>query len=317
LLRTRLANYVFGQSSLPYKDRPIDASDQTVDGWLANVRGARTLLRVKQDFGLDSIVVWIKPSVSDGRLLIVHEGHAGETAREAGFVDSALRAGFEVIVMGMPAVGRNPKPIVDLPGRGLVKVVDHEILAQLEPERGRPIQFFIRPVVAVINQIMERADVKMVAMAGLSGGGWTTLLTAALDPRIARSAEVSGSAPFFLSAGEPSLRGDYEQTDPGMYRIANYLELYALASLGAGRKHVQVVLPHDPCCFGGAGYELYADAVGASVARLGAGDFGVMVDKYAFEHDYSDELTARILPHLDGYGEMGRLSSEESLQRDD
>lgn len=75
-------------------------------------------------------------------------------------------------------------------------------------------------------------------MMGLSGGGWTTVLYAALDPRIMRSYPVAGSWPIYLRFASPRDWGDYEETIPELYKTVNYLEMYILGSYGEGRKQL-------------------------------------------------------------------------------
>ena len=43
---------------------------------------------------------------------------------------------------------------------------------------------------------------KRYSMIGLSGGGWTTVVYAAIDERISDSFSVAGSIPFYLRVDE-------------------------------------------------------------------------------------------------------------------
>ena len=45
---------------------------------------------------------------------------------------------------------------------------------------------------------------KHIVMAGLSGGGWTTTISAAIDPRITLSMPIAGSMPKVRSDVSPS-----------------------------------------------------------------------------------------------------------------
>jgi len=56
-----------------------------------------------------------------------------------------------------------------------------------------PLRYFVEPVAIGLNYT-RRLGYALTAMAGLSGGGWTTMLYAALDPRVQRSYPVAGSA---------------------------------------------------------------------------------------------------------------------------
>ena len=79
-----------------------------------------------------------------------------------------------------------------------------------------------------------------MAMMGASGGGWTSLLAAAIDTRIAYSASVAGSLPMYLrtgACGKPGV-GDAEQRNwPGnLYSRITYVDLYIMAANGARKK---------------------------------------------------------------------------------
>ena len=135
-------------------------------------------------------------------------------------------------------------------------------------------------------------------MAGLSGGGWTTTLYAAVDPSIRYSFPVAGSIPLYLRTGGSV--GDKEQYLEEFYRIAGYPDLYVLGALGPGRKQVQILNRHDDCCFGekqhdyarsGLEYEpafrVYEKQVQAAVH--GAEHFRLVIDDSAPRHMISAE----------------------------
>lgn len=104
-------------------------------------------------------------------------------------------------------------------------------------------RFFIEPVVRAINyatQVSLRAlqntiapcllfcvrrqtlGYKHVVMMGLSGGGWTTTLAAALDHRISLSTPVAGSIPCDFA----HTSWDFEQScNSSWARVANYTSL--------------------------------------------------------------------------------------------
>jgi hypothetical protein len=119
----------------------------------------------------------------------------------------------------------------------------------------------------------QRGPYALIAMAGLSGGAWTTTLYAALDERIQASYQVAGTLPLSLRG---DALGDWEQIVPGLYRTASYLDLYALAA-HPRRRHVQLLNVNDPCCFSGRMAERYAAPL-ASVARNLGGSFVMDLD---------------------------------------
>ena len=106
-------------------------------------------------------------------------------------------------------------------------------------------------------------------MAGLSGGGWTTTIAAAMDARISLSFPIAGSIPQDMRNPYEKTwpvgndREDYEQNaapnpNPGehaeqpgrpFYSVCNYTCAYLLAGLESGRAQVQVLHEDDSCCF--------------------------------------------------------------------
>ena len=73
----------------------------------------------------------------------------------------------------------------------------------------RTIRFFVEPVVLTINYAIGVLGYSSVLMMGKSGGGWTTTLAAALDPRIGASFAVAGSLPLRFQPRQ----WDFEQRD--------------------------------------------------------------------------------------------------------
>lgn len=150
---------------------------------------------------------------------------------------------------------------------------DHDHLLVLN-EGAAALRYFLEPVAAAVNLVAARWPDLPVSMVGLSGGGWTTTVYAALDERVRLSVPVAGSLPNVLRVWGQGDRGDFEQTHPA---LPDYLDLYALATTGA-RRQVQVLVDGDPCCFDAAGgrHLLYEDLV-AEVASAFGGEFAVEV----------------------------------------
>lgn len=147
--------------------------------------------------------------------VIYHTGHLGAINEK--LVDRLLQAGFTVIVFNMPLVGENTGPWAT-----------HDDMSSLCP--------FVEPVIRYLNDYGE------AHMIGLSGGGWTTILAAAMDHRINKSISVSGSLPY--DQRQPEDYGDFEQRE--LNRFADYREIYAMAN-----EQVAIQNRYDSCCFSG------------------------------------------------------------------
>jgi PhoPQ-activated pathogenicity-related protein len=124
-------------------------------------------------------------------------------------------------------------------------------------------------------------------MMGLSGGGWTTTLAAALDERIEASFPVAGSLPLNIRTGESV--GDWEQMLPGISHLVSYEDLYVMAT-SSGRRQMQVLNLHDPCCFASDG-AAYRDEVSAATG----GQWSLFVDEQQRTHDISPQAMEKII----------------------
>ncbi len=91
------------------------------------------------------------------------------------------------------------------------------------------------------------ADRDRVAVTGLSGGGWQTILLSALDPRVRLADPVAGYSSFVTRAQFPELDlGDSEQTPSDLATVADYTHLTALL---APRPALLTYNSRDTCCF--------------------------------------------------------------------
>lgn len=90
-------------------------------------------------------------------------------------------------------------------------------------------------------------DRSRIAVTGLSGGGWQTIMLSSLDPRVQVSIPVAGFASlqgrFERIPGEP---GDYEQLAPDLLDGQGYQTLVALR---APRPTLEINNAEDSCCF--------------------------------------------------------------------
>lgn len=112
---------------------------------------------------------------------------------------------------------------------------------------------------AVFYLVMERAldilldhphaDVERVAMAGLSGGGWQTIVFSSLDRRVTLANPVAGYSSFKTRVEYFSDLGDSEQTPTDMAMLADYMHLTALR---APRPTLLTYNTQDECCFASA-----------------------------------------------------------------
>lgn len=262
---------------------------------LASVRR----FEVEMEFGLNSIVYQFVPENSNGEIVLYHQGHRGGVELGIETIRAILEEGYTVLAFAMPLIGENERPVVRLDRFGYVRISNHDKLKLLRPEQGHPIKYLIEPVIVVLDHLPDIRAAQRISMIGVSGGGWTTHLVAAIEPRVKLSFPVAGSYPIYLRSGPRRDWGDYEQTQPSLYSVANYLELYLLGAAGHERQQLQVLNVFDPCCFAGKDWVKYEPAVRDAVMRVGEGKFEVLFDDSHSEHDISDAALRVFLDRLD------------------
>ncbi|MSU51157.1 MAG: hypothetical protein EXS37_19060 [Opitutus sp.] len=94
---------------------------------------------------------------------------------------------------------------------------------------------------------LEHADAERVAVTGLSGGGWQTILLSALDPRVRLANPVAGYSSYVTRTQFPALDlGDSEQTPSDLATVVDYTHLTAMM---APRPTLLTYNARDNCCF--------------------------------------------------------------------
>ncbi|MGB9605082.1 MAG: acetylxylan esterase, partial [Bryobacteraceae bacterium] len=89
-------------------------------------------------------------------------------------------------------------------------------------------------------------DRERIAMTGLSGGGWQTIVLSALDERVRLAAPVAGYAAAVSRIERPADIGDIEQNATDLLTLADYSTLTALR---APRPTLLIYNAEDDCCF--------------------------------------------------------------------
>ena len=94
---------------------------------------------------------------------------------------------------------------------------------------------------------LPHADASRIAVTGLSGGGWQTIMLSALDTRVALANPVAGFSSYVTRAQWPDKDlGDSEQTPSDLASIADYTHLVALM---APRALQLTYNAKDTCCY--------------------------------------------------------------------
>ena len=258
-------------------------------------------LFLNKDSEMNSISYLFTPVVSNKKLIIYHQGHAEQDFLEdKSKITEFLNNDFSVLMFSMPGKGMNNESILEFEKFGKLRLNTHNHFNLIDNEYFHPVKFFLEPIIVSLNYIEQNFDYDEYYMIGISGGGWTTTLSSALDHRISKNYSIAGSFPLYLRSDSSNF-GDFEQTVPELYNIASYEELYTMASFGTDRHSVQLFIYNDPCCFQAELYEKfpYGNAIQEKLDVLdGGGKFSVLLDNSTNKHEISDYVLSLILDDM-------------------
>lgn len=304
--RKALIEFIWKDSHgiLPYSKMPFKViKDVPIDDRFESLRGEADQidqLQIVMEYGVTSNVFLFHPKndIGSKQIVIYHSGHEGDFTYSANALRAFLNNGYSVMTFSMPLYGGNNQPVVYMEEFGTIKLSAHDSFKLIESEDFSPIKFFVEPITVALNYIADEYDYNATAMVGLSGGGWTTNLYAAIDPRISKSYAVAGVMPFHVYQ-ENELTGDYEQSHPELFKTANHLEQFILSSYGENRSELLIYNERDPCCLPGKDRHLsYLPVIQDSVEKLGAGDFDIFIDDSARRHAISTVALQKILDDI-------------------
>jgi hypothetical protein len=248
------------------------------------------------------------PRTRNGHVVIVHGGHRcrfdggvenGDSPDLPYNLDNTIRdlvsAGYAVVAMRMPLYQKPSDCHIDQhdPSAHAEMFISNAQRLRI----GNPLQFFLEPVARAVNYIQAKyfGTYHDFNMIGLSGGGWTTTVYAAIDPRIVLSFPVAGSLPLDLDT-----EGDYEQNNTGLYNIAGYKDLYMLGSLGSRRQSQILDVRDNNFKANSCEAAAYTCQIQTALSGLGSGAFVFDYDEIAIGHQIPlAALSGQILPTLE------------------
>jgi len=301
--RNEVIEWLWGSNGFPFEKQPDNITEGIIDTDFVSLKNLKSInkLSVNMEFGLNSIIYHFIPERANGSAAIYHQGHRGKFALGFRTINAFLEKGYDVFAFSMPLLGMNNRPVVNFKRFGKMIIHSHNQMQYLTTTDGHPIKYFMEPVAAAVNYA-QKFNFQKLIMIGISGGGWTTTLYSAIDPRITKSYPTAGSLPNYLRARDitnTGSLGDYEQGVPDIYRIANYLELYIMGSYGSGRRQLQILNEFDACCFRGTGFKSYLDIVKNRVESLGAGSYDIFLDSTHRLHQISPKALEIIFEDLE------------------
>jgi len=277
-------------------------------------------ITVEMNHGVNSIMYLNHANANTkNELVIYHCGHGSKHLCDGSQVNSILKEGYSVLRVAMPLKGQNSTPSVDpsphcptgckfWPGPVTMQddtktpLTEHNQLEVLESDDFSPMSYFVEPIAVALNHIDENFDYSKYHMIGISGGGWTTVFYPAIDPRISHSFSVAGSHPGY------SMTQDYEQRLQKMYdiyqgkkvyQVADWKDLYVLASFGEDRKLTQWFHTKDSCCFAADELDFnYEETIKKRLASLGSGEFEIFIESTS-RHAVSTKALSEFLSGIE------------------
>jgi hypothetical protein len=319
--RQALVDFIWGAPGYPSTKLPgsVDRNVPSPVAGLTNLARVDTL-HVAMELGQETVAHHFIPLAGGhNRLVVLQQGHDctlnDDPRPDVGYgmqrtINALLADGYSVLAFYMPHLNDQ------LPSD--CRPIEHDDMFRVFNPTGNVLKYFLEPIAVGLNYLQTRAATdgfptySNYSMIGLSGGGWTTVVYAAIDPRIGLSVPVAGSLPLYLRF--PADEGDTEQNLAPFYRLAGYEDLHVMGSYGGGRRQVQVLNRYDDCCFGEAFHRSdltgmtfdqatrsYEWRVRDTLARLGRGSFRLEIDEAAPAHMISGTTVANVLlAELDG-----------------
>lgn len=291
-IRADLTAFIYRDGVVP--DAPPDAVTEDIRHELfVDVPNLRQIdvLRFDLDFGLWSKMYQFWPEDSNGHLILYNVGHGHTLSGGDHAVIWLIERGYTVVFVFMPLFGENPANVnVEYEGETYWLRAWHGDLAPIEERGGNVFHLFFEPLARMFTHATEAQGFSQLTMMGLSGGGWTTDVYSAIDPRVKTSYSISGSVPFRLRTSPRDL-GEYEQLGGHpFYDLVDYMGLYFLSAQGEGQRHRQLAHEFDDCCYAWGGradaFRHYEASVRARLERDPVGgDFRIHLIPDLVDHN--------------------------------
>lgn len=250
--RAALINVMYGVSTLPTTLAVVTQGVSNPYGsTLPNVARVDQYVASMSNGQTNISNLYLAASPNNRRLVILNMGHQ-ETCVWPSFasqygttpmLQALLSAGYSIFAMNMPACGDSSSHIALFTSYG-----------------SAAMQYYLEPAAQAMNYWDTHKSFSRYDFIGLSGGGWTGAVLAAVDPRVTVAVLVSGSMPGVEFCCWASPSGNQQDGSTGgsegswtpFYTISGYLDQYLMGALGPNRREVQVLNAGDDCCFGPA-----------------------------------------------------------------
>ncbi len=160
-----------------------------------------------------------------------------------------------------------------------------------------------------------RVDPQRLAVTGLSGGGWQTIILSSLDERVAVSVPVAGYSALISRIERPQDTGDIEQNATDLLRGQDYSTLTAMR---APKPTLLIYNAEDECCFRAPLVRPYIyDEVKPFFALFGKGDhLGWHENTDPSTHNYQRDNRLQAYRHLSRHFGLGTWDREDPVDQE-
>jgi len=237
------------------------------------------------EFGVDSKADYYQSKENNKNLIIFASGHDQNEKNNNKKINFFLKNGYDILKIDMPLKANNSKPIVYIDNLGPLVIGHHDRFKFLEGKmEGHPLKFFIEPVVVFLNYLKLNNKYENVSMVGFSGGGWSTLVSSAIDKNINYSFIVAAPKPLMFK--NPYKYDCYELSHKIFSTLVNYFDLYIMSSFGSKNALIEIVNINEKNNYS---HYLYEKPINDSLNKIGEGLFEIQVNKNTFNHYLSHE----------------------------
>lgn len=193
----------------------------------------------------------------------------------------------------------------------------HWFAAHLELAGANSLGLFYLAMQRGLDYLWDHPSVdrSRIAMTGLSGGGWQTIVLSALDERVALAVPVAGYASVISRIERPADVGDIEQNATDLLTLADYPVLTAMR---APRPTLLIYNAEDDCCFRAPLVKPYIfDAIRPFFESAGApGNLGWHENTDPSTHNYQADNRSQFYRFLNRHFRLSLPESDSGVERE-
>ena len=296
-LREKIIRHMW-PSGLPLDRRAADLRETKL---ISSVRRAYEFT-VKLDLGLSSRTTFLEAAKGDDCLMVFNDGHyvrGGRFNNGPGWriVERLLKAGCDMLFVSMPLYF-DRQPVFARKSSGeRIRLREHNAFFEIDNSDRWALRFFLEPTIVSLNEVLDRKDYRKVGMVGLSGGGWSTILLAALDTRITHSYPSLVVLPPPTQPVTKHFNPHFEYIYPPLFKVVDHYSLMLMGVVSPARDAIHSYTRSD-IVFAGNKTAAFAPQVSAIAQELNGGNIRVFVDQTSGDHAITPKIADVILGHF-------------------